>query len=282
MTPKPHHISWEHIYGDVDTAENPKFDYYKTWPIPLVTSKQDLKQSITLRQLQERYGGEDRGPILILAIHLCGTLSTQGIKLFHMLPNAKALFLKPCCLPGMVYQKRQEFFELGTYQFPTKDVCASGKWQSSKKVKGRWQGPPRWHLEGKFHKWCYHLEKGIQSADASATSAAAGGDSNGDKTAKSEETNLEQNGGKEDDNESEVMKTRLIKIPVQTKGGYQNSFLFAEKGPPLSNAMWGDLLQREKDLDALQQQEKEEGRQTEAPLKKKLKESEPTTDEQTA
>ncbi|KAL3935715.1 MAG: hypothetical protein SGBAC_008816 [Bacillariaceae sp.] len=286
MMPKPHHISWEHIYGDV-MKDNPKFDYYDSWPIPLVTSKQDLKQSITLRQLQDRYSASDQGPILILAIHLCGTLSTQAIKLFHMLPKAKAMILKPCCLPGVVYQKRQDFFELGGYKFPTKDVCASGKWKSSKKVKGRWKGPPRWHLEGKFHKWCFHLEKGIQSVDYStgmqerAQTAVEKGNQM-EAEAEVDETK------KDAADKSKIdIKTQLLKIPVQTKGGYQNSFLFAEKAP-LSNTMWGGLLQREKDLAALQTQQDQQKedqqprQQDEAPVKKKRKANESIDEEQTS
>jgi hypothetical protein len=202
--PKPHHINWEHIYGDV-MEENAKFHYYDTWPIPLVTSKQDLKQSLTLKQLQKRF--ENSGPILILAIHLCGTLSLQAIKLFHSLPKATTLILKPCCLPGITYQKRQEFFEIGTFQFPTKDVCASGKWQTKKKVKGRWKGPPRWQLEGRFHKWCFYLHEGLSSSSTL---------------------------------DEQRMQTKLVQIPVQNKGGYQNTFLFAEK-EPFSSHMWEDL-----------------------------------------
>jgi len=289
MTPKPHHISWEHIYGDVgkDNKNNPpKFEYYDSWPIPLVTSKQDLKQSITLRQLKDRYSSSDQGPILILAIHLCGTLSTQAIKLFHMLPKARALILKPCCLPGVFYQKRQEYFELGNYKFPTKDVCASGKWKSSKKVKGRWKGPPRWHLEGKFHKWCFHLEKGIQQSGDATTVVQEEGE--GDQAAVNEDKQMEVEEAKTDvvDNSSRIItKQQLLKIPVQTKGGYQNSFLFAEKAP-LSTTMWDDLFQREKDLMALQKQQEEQKeeqkQQDEAPLKKKLKETEPIGEEQTS
>ncbi|CAJ1951128.1 unnamed protein product [Cylindrotheca closterium] len=275
MTPKPHHISWEHIYGDVGKDSDSKFEYYDSWPIPLVTSKQDLKQSITLRQLQDRYSKSDQGPILILAIHLCGTLSTQAIKLFHMLPKAKALILKPCCLPGVFYQKRQEFFELGNYKFPTKDVCASGKWKSNKKVKGRWKGPPRWHLEGKFHKWCHHLEMGIQSADTTAMHQE------GDEAVVNEDKTMEIDEAKKGDSDKSgiIIKTQLLKIPVQTKGGYQNSFLFAEKAP-VSNTMWDDLLQRENELIASLErleEEKQEGNreEEEAPLKKKSRETGP-------
>eukprot|EP00980_Cylindrotheca_fusiformis_P015251 scaffold4239_cov80-Cylindrotheca_fusiformis.AAC.8 len=188
--PKPHHISWEHIYGDV-TEENPKFQYYDTWPIPLVTSKQDLKQSITLRQLQRRFQQDDNS-------------DDDG-------PRAHALILKPCCLPGICYEKRQEYFEIlgntNKYKFLTKDVCASGKWKSKTKVQGRWKGPPRWHLESKFHKWCHHLYEGIQTME-------------------------------------DTTKCLKLTIPVQTKGGYQNTFLFAEKSSPYSQAMWEDLSKR--------------------------------------
>ena len=178
--PKAHHISWEHIYGDTDLSVPNAIDYYGTWPIPLVTSKQDLKQSSTLRKLQERYstptsnsskndvtkptmtttteattkggggGGSSAPPILILAVHLCGTLSIQAVKLFHQLDNAKLLLLKPCCLPGIWHIKNTVQFRLGQYTFPAKDVCASGKWLSriatsertGNKAGSRWKGPP--------------------------------------------------------------------------------------------------------------------------------------------
>lgn len=142
--PKAHHINWAHIYGDLVET-----DYFGTWPIPLHTSKQDLKQSSTIRQFEKRFS---EGPVLMLGVHLCGTLSIQAIKLFHHLPNAKLMILKPCCLPGMLYAKRQEHFEVGRYRFPTKEVCAPGQFRGK-----AWQGPPRWQLEGKFLKWCKYL-----------------------------------------------------------------------------------------------------------------------------
>ena len=55
-----------------------------------------------------------------------------------------------------------------------------------------WDGPPRWKLQGKFDKWCMHLHEALQECD-------------------------------------DVKSSRLSEILVQTKGGYQNSFLFAEK-----------------------------------------------------
>ena len=212
-------ISWEHIYGD--RTKSDCIDYYESWPIPLVTSKQDLKQSATLRQMKDRYS--NHGPILILAIHLCGTLSIQAIRLFQSLGEAKVLMLKPCCLPGMYHQKRHEMFQIGGYCFPTQDVCASGKWASNQKVKGRWKGPPRWHLEGKFHKWCQYLFEGI-SHDGTVHALQS-------------------------------------KIQIQSQGGYQNTFLFAEK-IPISESVWDEMEKHHKE-----EGEEEESKELQQPKK---------------
>jgi hypothetical protein len=177
--PEPHHMNWDHIYSN-DTGGT---SYFTTWPIPLHTSKQNLKKTSSLRNMEKRFSD---GPVLVLGVHLCGTLSIQAIKLFHQLPQSKLLILKPCCLPGMLHTK-QENFEVGRYHFPTKDVCAPGKFRSK-----AWDGPPRWHLQGKFDKWCMHLHSAIQEHD-------------------------------------DVKSSRMSEIRVQTKGGYQNTFLFAEK-----------------------------------------------------
>ena len=188
--PRPHHINWDHIYGNYTTVTTDeittKKSYFSTWPIPLHTSKQDLKQKSTIRQLQKRLN--NGGPTFILGVHLCGTLSIQAVKLFHTLDSVEGLILKPCCLPGMLHERRQENFMIGQYAFPTKDVCSPGKWKNK-----QWDGPPRWHLEKKFNTWCHHLHQGMQDC-----------------------SNVE---------------TRLVEIPVQTSGGFQNTFLFAEKQP---------------------------------------------------
>lgn len=189
--PKPHHINWAHIYGDLVET-----DYFNTWPIPLHTSKQDMKQKSAIGQFEKRFA---EGPVIILGVHLCGTLSIQAIKLFQTLPNAKLLVLKPCCLPGMFHAKHQEDFEIGRYRFPTKDVCAPGKFRGKK-----WEGPPRWQLEGKFMKWCKYLLESLRGNDYSMT-------------------------------------CQMLEIQVQNKGGYQNSFLFAEKSPA-SRDLWDSEL----------------------------------------
>ena len=45
------------------------------------------------------------GPVLILGVHLCGTLSLRAVDLFNQHPQARLLILKPCCLPGMVQSR---------------------------------------------------------------------------------------------------------------------------------------------------------------------------------
>ena len=120
---------------------------------------------------------------------------------------------------------------------------------------------------------------GIQSGDTTVMRE-------GDQAAANEDNQMKVDEAKKHDSDksSTVIKTQLLKIPVQTKGGYQNLFLFAEKAP-LSNTMWDDLLQREKDLLAASQQEQqleEQRQQQEAPLKKKPKETKPIGEEQTS
>lgn len=195
--PKAHHMNWDHIYGNYTTGDNAKASYFTTWPIPLHTSKQDLKQKSTFRQLKKRLAKRE-GPTFILGVHLCGTLSIQAVSLFHAIESVQGLILKPCCLPGMAYERSQENFILGSYAFPTKEVCAVGKW-----TKKEWEGPPRWHLEKKFDSWCFHLHKGMQGIGN--------------------------------------VHARLVEIPVQTSGGFQNKFIFAEK-EPTSSSMW-DVIQ---------------------------------------
>lgn len=178
--PQPHHMNWDHIYANFTEDSS----YFTTWPIPLHTSKQNIKIASVLRNMEKRFSND---PVLVLGVHLCGTLSIQAIKLFHQLPQSKLLILKPCCLPGMLNTQQQDYFQVGRYRFPTKDVCAPGKFHGNE-----WDGPPRWQLQGKFDKWCMYLHEAVQEPE-------------------------------------DVKSSRISEIRVQTKGGYQNTFLFAEK-----------------------------------------------------
>mmetsp|Transcript_6415 Transcript_6415/g.9444 ORF Transcript_6415/g.9444 Transcript_6415/m.9444 type:complete len:154 (-) Transcript_6415:314-775(-) len=46
---KPHHINWDHMYGEIGSDQT----YFDTWPIPLYTSKQDLKRTYNPRKMKQ-------------------------------------------------------------------------------------------------------------------------------------------------------------------------------------------------------------------------------------
>lgn len=207
---KPHHMNWDHIYGtlpdkNIENESNEKQTYFSTWPIPLHTSKQDLKQSCNQRQIKKYIFDRIDGPIIILAVHLCGTLSLKAIDMFNNHDHVQFFALKPCCLPQMVYAQRNDIFKIGRHEFDAKEVCSNGSFN-----KKNWTGPPRWHLESKFHVWSDHLYKGI---DLASTSSSEGLSS----TSPDDIQNLGRKEKKQ--------------IEVQVDGGFQNTYIFAERYP---------------------------------------------------
>jgi len=237
----------------------PTRSYYDTWPIPIDTSKQDLKSSRQLELIRTHYlSNPSEHPVILLAIHLCGTLSLRAIDLFNTNPSIKFLALKPCCLPGMIHAKRKEIFRIGTHTFDASEVCVHGKWK-----KNKWEkGPPRSHLRPKFQKWSEHLYKGIgwgnnnnktknNNDDASshqhreevpfhgtAAAAAAATNANASDGPASPPTTHHEIQGDED----EIRKVHA-RICVQHAGGFQNDFLFAERTPISSATVWHGLDQ---------------------------------------
>ena len=105
-------------------------------------SNKDLKQSCNQRQMKKHIFEKTDGPIIILAVHLCGTLSLKAIEMFNNNDNVKLFALKPCCLPQMIYANRGDTFRIGNHEFDAKDVCSNGSFN-----KKNWDGPPRWHLQ---------------------------------------------------------------------------------------------------------------------------------------
>jgi len=222
----PHHMNWDHIYGKIPHANHlsilnkeqvesndqqflEKGDptYFTTWPIPLHTSKQDLKQSCNQRQMKKHIFDRTKGPILILAVHLCGILSLRAVDFFNNNDNVKMFCLKPCCLPGMIHAKRKDTFTVGRHSFPAAEVCSNGSF-----TKKDWSGPPRWHLEKKFHLWSDHLYKGI--------------DVDIDDHSNSDQNAMKTLGRKE-----------KREVQVQVDGGFQNTYLLAER-TPLTSDLW--------------------------------------------
>lgn len=137
------HINWSHLKGACASL----------WPIPLVPIKQDIKSSSSLNFISRVYMQD--APVIVLAVHLCGILSLRAVDLFNRNSSVFMVALKPCCLPNMVHAERAEVFRAGPHAFDAKDVCARGKWVA--KSKGKWTGPPRGHLEGKFNTWTKNL-----------------------------------------------------------------------------------------------------------------------------
>ena len=182
--PLAHHINWDHIYGTNPTT---KQQYFGTWPIPLHTSKQNIQRSCNKRQMKKILFDRAPGPIVVLAVHLCGKLSLHAVDMFNDHSNVAFFALKPCCLPPIQYRKDTFSLGNGRYTFPASEVCAVGKWSGKE-----WIGPPRWHLKDRFDKWSNHLLNGIAI------------------TIPEKEQKYSQ------------------EVTVQTSGGYQNTFLFAE------------------------------------------------------
>ena len=152
MAPQPHQINWDHVYG-VD-------DWKPDWPITLVTRKMDIKQAGQLRQMEEHVFQKYEGPFVILAVHLCGTLSVKAVEMFNDHDAAATLCLKPCCLPEWSHTYTHEAWMVGDHCIPVADVCAKGKWKAN-----RWIGPPRSHLREKFARWVAHLHAAVDVRD---------------------------------------------------------------------------------------------------------------------
>ena len=238
--------------------------YYSTWPIPLNTAKVDLKKSKEIRMLERRLlsfdsssssssplqyttiaglnaaiantGSGNKGPIILVAIHLCGTLSLKAVDLFNNNPRVRYFCLKPCCLPGMVrstlcvcicrshvttsnfcsrtilhshqvHVKRHEIFHLGKHTFDSKLVCMAGRWN-----KNEWKGPHRNVTKVCFDRWVENLYLGINDSSSSSSFC---------------DENTKDCGG--DGSKVNVVTKVQKTIPVQNDGGYQNEFLFAER-----------------------------------------------------
>ena len=230
----PHQISWEHLYGN-RPEEQGGGCYYDAWPIPLHTSKQDLKQRCTRRQLRRAIFDKCRGPVLILAVHLCGTLSLRAAEMFNDYPEkVKFIALKPCCLPPIVHVKKKQIFTVGGHSFSAKDVCSSGRFQNNV-----WHGPPRPKLGKKFHVWSEHLFRCIDVAAVEPSLTDVGESDGGcDEDLQCTVCNLDgANISREVFLEEELgSKTKLWKR-VQLDSGYQNTYIFAER-LPLTRGVW--------------------------------------------
>ena len=118
---------------------------------------------------------------------------------------------------SMVYANRGDVFELGRHSFLASDVCAAGRFRGKK-----WYGPPRWHLEGRFEKWSEHLFAGVDLGESEYVNEATSGDVTSQRLYK------DTNGNR-----------AKIKETIQMDGGYQNTYVIAERLPSTSKVWAG-------------------------------------------
>jgi rhodanese-related sulfurtransferase len=213
-----HHINWDHVYSTSSAA----------WPIPLITSKQDLKSKRQLDNICHHYSTKNGHRVIMLAIHLCGTLSIKAVQMFNTNPAIKFLALKPCCLPGMVHAKRHEVFVLGSHEFDSKDVCIHGKWKRNQWV----GGPPRSHIKERFQVWSSHLYCGIIENDNEECDRNKDDDTA--TTTDKEPTETPTKASATTSTGNIIIQKMHCRIMVQNQGGFQNDFLFAQR--PLSSS----------------------------------------------
>ncbi|CAB9500910.1 expressed unknown protein [Seminavis robusta] len=241
--PQKHHMSKAHIAGD----------YQDKWPIPLVTSKQDFKKSRQRTLLQDRFFSQ--GPVILLAVHLCGTLSLKAVDFFNHNTNIVFFALKPCCLPGIIHAKRKEVFQFRHtctkdnatdsteplrcyHSFEAATVCMHGKWN-----KNVWKGPHRSTLTAYFETWADNLYLGIATEQHDTDTI--------DTPNQRKDTDDNPPNKPKYRTQTGTMAHKLQKtVAVQTEGGYQNEFLFAQRCP-VTPSVWEQLLLQDEEASRL-------------------------------
>eukprot|EP00958_Prasinococcus_capsulatus_P026682 scaffold4958_cov406-Prasinococcus_capsulatus_cf.AAC.16 len=216
----PTQISWEHIYTK------------GAWDVHMETRKHDIKSPASWRQLEEYvfakaqgkctrnnvgepfspvskqpYGrlpvlGHGTGPVIMLGIHLCGTLSIKAVAGFNQHDAISHLALKPCCLPGKQLLRhtkhcpwcvnRHGLTTLGTHTFTAEHVYYG------------LNGTESTHGRDRLGRWSEHLLKGVDVAEPTS-----GGDT---------QTVTAQRSGR-----------KWIKLIEVQRQHFQNYFLFAHR-----------------------------------------------------
>jgi hypothetical protein len=132
----------------------------------------------------------------------------------------------------MVHSKRNDMFKIGRHSFPAVDVCSNGRF-----TKSDWSGPPRWHLEKKFNLWSDHLYKGIDVVASSDSDIDIDIDIDDHVNMTNDsEPSFIWDSAKEENKNCLGRKTKR-EIQVQVDGGFQNTYLLAERAP-LTADLW--------------------------------------------
>jgi hypothetical protein len=83
----PNQICWDHILSP-------------GWHIPLETRKADIRKPHQMKQFDQYVMPPAAGPAVVLAVHLCGTLSLRAVQLFNTAPQVYyigAMLFLYCC-----------------------------------------------------------------------------------------------------------------------------------------------------------------------------------------
>lgn len=159
----PHQISWDHIKGG-------------DWKVPMGTRKTNIKASREVKQLQKYVFGpaEAHGPVVILAVHLCGGLSCKAVKMFNDTPSVKFMLLKPCCLPSkqMLRNKRNPVeWTFPTHSFTAFDVHAKISAEEAASLGSAPTEPGTGRLNRKFSRWVRHLHRAVDTTSHGVSSS---------------------------------------------------------------------------------------------------------------
>lgn len=86
-------------------------------PIEIRPRRADIKSGRELRQIAHHCIANAPGPVIILGVHLCKSLSVHTVRLFNT-TKALRLYLKPCCLPGRkeLKSKSPPFWTFGSME----------------------------------------------------------------------------------------------------------------------------------------------------------------------
>jgi hypothetical protein len=156
--PTAGNISIEHLTG-------------RRWPVPMHYRKRNLKAGREVRMIHERVLEPAEGPVIMIGIHLCRSLSVRAIQLFQGSTKIDTFCLKPCCLPGrkMVRHDPPIVWEFGNgYCFGPKDVYIADDDSdvlAAEQQQGNGHRRDENFSNGRFSRWVELLRRSCEGSD---------------------------------------------------------------------------------------------------------------------
>jgi len=98
------------------------------WPIEIQCRKRNIKKTREQREITTLLESRP-GPVILCAVHLCGTLSLQAINMYNSSNKYICLLLKPCCLPGKVHVYQKQEYVIGPHKFTARQLYKEPKWR---------------------------------------------------------------------------------------------------------------------------------------------------------